>query len=194
MHGCTLCLGTMKCVFIYIYLCVCVSIYLYLYIYIYICCCCCSVAKSYSSLCDPKDCSMPSSSVLQYLLELSQIHVHWVGEATWSSHPLLPHFFASSHFQHQGLSFPMSWFWEGNNVCVCVCVCVMLSCVQLFTTPWAVACQALLSMGFSRKEYWMGCHFLLQGIFPTQGLNTCLLHLLHSHMDSLPFCHIRNGI
>ena len=27
-------------------------------------------------------------------------------------------------------------------------------CVQLFVTPWAVACQASLSMGFSRQEYW----------------------------------------
>ena len=35
-------------------------------------------------------------------------------------------------------------------------------------------------MGFSRQEYWgAGCHFLLQGIFPTQGLNPCLLSLLH---------------
>ena len=39
-------------------------------------------------------------------------------------------------------------------VCVCVCVCVQsLSCVQLFITPWTVAHQALLSMGFSRQEY-----------------------------------------
>ena len=28
-----------------------------------------------------------------------------------------------------------------------------LSCVQLFATPWTVACQAPLSMGFSRQEY-----------------------------------------
>ena len=28
------------------------------------------------------------------------------------------------------------------------------SCVQLFVTPWTVACQAPLSMGFSRQEYW----------------------------------------
>ena len=35
--------------------------------------------------------------------------------------------------------------------------------------------QALLSMGFSRQEYWTGCHFLLQGIFLTQGLNQHLL-------------------
>ena len=31
----------------------------------------------------------------------------------------------------------------------------------------------------------MDCHFLLQGIFPTQGLNPCLLHLLHCQADSL---------
>ena len=35
----------------------------------------------------------------------------------------------------------------------------MLSCVQLFGTLWTVALQALLSMGFSRKEYWSGLSF-----------------------------------
>ena len=48
-----------------------------------------------------------------------------------------------------------------------------LSRVQLFGAPWTVAHQAPLSMGFSRQEYWSGLHFLLQGIFPTQGL-TCV--------------------
>ena len=46
-----------------------------------------------------------------------------------------------------------------------------------FSTPWTEACQASLSIGFSRQEYWsekkkntgVGCHFLLQGIFQTQG-------------------------
>ena len=45
-------------------------------------------------------------------------------------------------------------------------------------------------MEFSRHEYWSGCHFLLQGIFPTQGSNSGLLHcrqtLYHlSHQGSL---------
>ena len=39
------------------------------------------------------------------------------------------------------------------SVCVCVCVCVF-SLVQLFGTPWVVARQAPLSMGFPRQEYW----------------------------------------
>ena len=35
-----------------------------------------------------------------------------------------------------------------------------LSRVQLFVTPWTVAHQATLSMGFSRQEYWSGLPFL----------------------------------
>ena len=38
-----------------------------------------------------------------------------------------------------------------------------LSHVRVFATPWTVAYQALLSMEFSRQEYWSSCHFLLQG-------------------------------
>ena len=41
---------------------------------------------------------------------------------------------------------------------MCVCVCT-LSLVQLFVTPWTVACQAPLSMEFSRQEYWSGLPF-----------------------------------
>ena len=35
----------------------------------------------------------------------------------------------------------------------------LLSCVRLFVTPWTVAHQAPLSMGFSRQEYWCGLPF-----------------------------------
>ena len=66
------------------------------------------------------------------------------------------------------------------------CMLSRFSCIQLFETLWTVACQAPLSMGFSRQEYWMGCHSLLQGIFPTQGSNLCILCLLHWQVGSLP--------
>ena len=46
-----------------------------------------------------------------------------------------------------------------------------LSRVRLFVTPWTVAYQAPLSMGFSRQNTGVGYHFLLQRIFPTQGSN-----------------------
>ena len=43
-------------------------------------------------------------------------------------------------------------------------------------TPWTVALQAPLSMGFPSKNTGVGCYFLLQGIFLTHGLNPGLLH------------------
>ena len=44
-------------------------------------------------------------------------------------------------------------------------------------TPGTIACQAPLSMGFSTdKNTGVDCHFLLQGIFQTQGSNLGLLH------------------
>ena len=46
-----------------------------------------------------------------------------------------------------------------------------LSRVRLFATPWTVAHQAPLSMGFSRQEYWSGLPFPSPGDLPTQGLN-----------------------
>ena len=73
------------------------------------------------------------------------------------------------------------WYHKGC-VCVCVCVCVcMLSHVQLFATPWPAA----YPWNFPGKDTRVGCHFLLQGIFPTQGLNLHLLCVLHWQVDSL---------
>ena len=59
------------------------------------------------------------------------------------------------------------------RVCACVCVCTLhlFRRVRLFATLWTVAPQAPLSMGFSRQQYWVGCHALLQGISLTQGSN-----------------------
>ena len=53
---------------------------------------------------------------------------------------------------------------------------MLLSHIRLSVTPWTIAHQAPLSMEFSRQEYWSGCHFLFQGIFPTQGSNLGLPH------------------
>ena len=76
--------------------------------------------------------------------------------------------------------------------------------------PMDCSLHVPLSMGLSRQESWsgfpafpahlrmrpasraqgknpgVGCHFLLQGIFPTHGLNPCLFCLLHWQADFLP--------
>ena len=50
-------------------------------------------------------------------------------------------------------------------------------------TPWTGALQPWDSPG---ENAGVGCHALLQGIFLTQGLNPCLLSLLHWQTGSLP--------
>ena len=51
-----------------------------------------------------------------------------------------------------------------------------LVCVRLLATPWTVACQVPLSMGFPGKNTRVGYHFLLQGIFLTLGSKPGFLH------------------
>ena len=53
-------------------------------------CWCCSVAQSCLTLCDPINCSTPVFSVLHYLPEFAQTHVHWANDAIQPSHLLLP--------------------------------------------------------------------------------------------------------
>ena len=49
-------------------------------------------------------------------------------------------------------------------------MCCMLSHVRLFTTPWTVACQAPLSIGFPRQESWSGLPFPFPGDLPDPGI------------------------
>ena len=53
------------------------------------------------------------------------------------------------------------WSFIANKGYVCV-----LGRVRLFATSWTVACQASLSMGFSRQEYWSGLPFPSPGNIP----------------------------
>ena len=60
-----------------------------------------------------------------------------------------------------------------------------LSHVRLFVTPWAVAYQPPLCMGFSRSRFTgAGCLFLFEGIILTQG------SYLHLQADSLLLTHL----
>ena len=78
------------------------------------------------------------------------------------------------------------------QVCMCVCVwakllqSVRLGCIGFCTTPWTVACRLLCPWDFPDKNTGVGCYFLLQGIFLTQGLSLHLFCLLHWQVGSLP--------
>ena len=63
-----------------------------------------SVTQSCPTLCNPMNCSTPGPPVHYQLLEFTQTHVHWVGDAIQISHPLLsPSPPAPNPSQHQGL-------------------------------------------------------------------------------------------
>ena len=142
------------------------------------------------------DCSLPASSVHG----ISQARVlKWVAisfsrrsSQPAGSDPCLLHcrqilYRLIHHTCHQSWQIPM-WFSERGSDAGSTepsltprklrkWTCYSLSRVWLFATPWTVALQAPLSMGFPRQEYWSGLPIpLLQGIFPTQGLNPGLPH------------------
>ena len=53
-------------------------------------------------------------------------------------------------------------------LCACMCVCVCVS--DSLVTPWTVAHQAPLSMGFPRQEYWSGLPFPPPGDLSNPGM------------------------
>ena len=73
-------------------------------------------------------------------------------------------------------------------VCVCVCVCVFSrSVVSDSLQPHGRKPSRLLCpWNFPGNNTGASCHFLLQGVFLTQGSNPHLLHLLHWQEDFFP--------
>ena len=58
--------------------------------------------------------------------------------------------------------------------------------VQLFVTPWTVAYQAPLSMGFFRQDYWSGLPCPSPKDLPDPGIKPCLFGHLHWQVGYLP--------
>ena len=73
--------------------------------------------------------------------------------------------------------------------CIRMCACMLSdsSRVQLCVTPWTVACQAPLSMEFSKQEYWSGLSFPSPGDLPDPGMK---LVPPAWQADSLLLCHL----
>ena len=71
-----------------------------------------SVAQSCPTLCDPVDCSTPGLLIHHQLLEFTQTHVHWVGDAIQPSHLCYP-FTTFNLSQHRGL---FKWISSSHQV------------------------------------------------------------------------------
>ena len=66
--------------------------------------------------------------------------------------------------------------WAAKEALSLVCLCARsLSHVWLFVTLWTVACQAPLSMGLSREEYWSGLPWPPPGDLPDPGITAASL-------------------
>ena len=76
---------------------------------------------------------------------------------------------ASTHFlklktSESALILPRS------PTCLCCCCSVTQVMSHIFVTPWIVALQAPLCMGFSKQEYWSGLPFPSPGDLPDPGI------------------------
>ena len=132
-----------------------------------------SVAQSCPTLCNPIECSPPGSSVCG----ISQAILEWVAisfskGSSWPRNWSCISCLASWYFYLSHLGSPSLVLW----VHVCSVISVM------FSSLWSYGLQParlLCPWDSSGKNTGVGCHALLQGIFPTRGLNLHLLHLLH---------------
>ena len=91
----------------------------------------------------------------------------WVGSLSWKD-PL-----------EKSTAAPLQYSFLGNSMDretwlarVLACVVSRFSHVPLFATHWTVACQALLSMGFSRQEHWSGLPCPPPEVLPDPGIET----------------------
>ena len=73
-----------------------------------------------------------------------------------------------------------------EHVCVCVCLVAQLYPTLCDPIDRLYPARLLYPWDFPGKNTEVGCHFLLQGIFPTQGSNP---RLLHWQADSSPLSH-----
>ena len=71
------------------------------------------------------------------------------------------------------------------SVCVCVCLCVRPQSCLTLCNPMDLSQLDSCPWNFPGKNTGVGCHFLLQGIFMTQGLNLHLWCLMHWQVNSL---------
>ena len=97
--------------------------------------------------------SLPNPRVAKNLCQCGEVHLGGFGQQTPPTQPSL-HMQACSQ---------------------CMCVLSRFSCVRLFATPWTVACQAPLSMGFSRQEYCSGLPFPSLGDLLDPGIELTFL-------------------
>ena len=146
--------------------------------------CCCSITKSCATLCDLMGCGTPGSIVFQCFLEFAQIHVHLVSDTIYI------------YICHVYMCVCVCIKDEYTYIYIWLCVLSHLSRVWFCATLWTAACQAPLSMGFSRQEFWSGLPFPSPGDLLDPGMDyaspvsTCIGKWILYHWCHLGSLHI----
>ena len=152
---------------------------------------CHSFGKSCPTLCDPMKYTMLGFPVY-HLLELAQTHVHWVGDAIQPSRPLSSSYpLVLNPSQHQSL---FQWVVSLHQVAKVLELHLQLQSFQWifigYIKDWfplgLTGLISLLSMGFSRQQYWSGFPFPTQGDPPDPGIEPTSPVSLALQAHSLP--------
>ena len=125
------------------------------------------VAQSCLTLCDPMDCS-PADSSVHGVLQTRILESVAMSSSRGSSQPRDRTNVSLSLLHWQARSLPLEP--PGIPPFNEFCSVQSLSHVQVFVTPWTIAHQSPLSMGFSRQEYWSGFPFPTPGDLSKPGM------------------------
>ena len=150
-----------------------------------------SVAQSYLTLCNPLDCSMPGFPVHHWLTELTQTHVHWVGDAIQPPYPLVITFSSCLQSFPASGSFPISQFLAsgGQKIGVSASASVLPMNVQdwfpLGWTDWITLQSKRLSRVFSNTTVQKYLFFGSQIALATQMFVGKVMSLLFNMLSRL---------
>ena len=146
----------------------------------------------YRTFCSPKFKSMIEVLTIHNLIYLHLLGSEYKINNSNLSYSLWKYLHLSKQFEQDGVSFSclttlaLHLVWHILSYCL-----VTQSCLTLLWPHGLQPSRLLCSREFPGKNTGVDCHFLLQGVFSTQGWK---LHLLHWPAASLPLSPPGNGL
>ena len=139
------------------------------------------------TLCDPMNCSMPGFSVLHYLPEFAQTHVHWVHDAIQPFHPLLPSSLLALNLSQHQRSFLMSQLFVsgGQSIGVSASASVLPMDIQ---GRFALGLAGLISLRSKELSRVFSSTTIQKHQLGKKVLKCWMLLLLLSHFSRVRLC------
>ena len=151
------------------------------------------VTQSCPTLCNPMDCSPPGSSIhgIFQARILEWVAIFFSRRSSPPRDSTQVSRIVGRHFTVWATREGLTDEWINKMQCIYTmeyCRCLVAKSCSILLQPLGLwPARLFCPRDFPGKNTGVGCHFLLQGIFPTQGLNPCLLQW---QADSLPLSHL----